>query len=290
MKLRIQAVFIGSIVVLSVVWIISAFFHSVQAPIEDVPKTVDSNLQADTNMDEEDPLKNEFSHIVYYDKQNLTRYKTYQKGNPALSIEDIITHVNMGIDAPFYSKDPIIIENPDRIDVLVNKIYKLPESWKPSDLVAVESGGQQMRSEAAQAFQLLKEDCKVAGFNIIAHSAYRSTKSQKHFYDNMLAINGEEYTDKYMARPGHSEHTTGLAADISINGAHYTKIENSEHYPTFYALLENHGFIVRYPQGKEHLTGYAYEAWHIRYIGKDLAKQVNALGITYDEYVARKGE
>lgn len=232
--------------------------------------------------------KNEFSHLGYYRDENLDAYTSYKSKNSDMSVEDIVTHVNMGIDKPFYSEDPMVVSNPDALDVVINKVYSLPEGWEPKDLVSVDNGGQQLRSEAAEAYEDLKETCADKGFTIKVHSGYRSVSYQKQIYDNMVSQYGEEYTDQYSSRPGQSEHNTGLCADISINGIHYSEIENDSHYETFKNLLEEYGFIIRYPDGKETLTGYSYESWHIRYLGKDLAKKVNDTNITYDEYVARK--
>ncbi|MFV0396239.1 MAG: D-alanyl-D-alanine carboxypeptidase family protein [Coprobacillaceae bacterium] len=273
----------GFVVIIVVVLAIGLYFggRSLFSSSDDVdttePKTND-NKTNDTN---------EFSSLSYYHQDNLEKYKTYKENNPNLSIEDIVTHVNMGIDVPFYSTDPIIVDNPDAIDVLINKVYKLPEDWAPSDLVVVDNNGQQMRKEAAEAYEDLKESCSDDGFELTAHSAYRSTEYQRQIYDNMVKTYGEDYTNKYSSRPGQSEHTTGLCVDISIDGIAYENIESSSHYDSFKERLEEYGFIVRYPEDKEDLTGYHYESWHIRYLGKDLAKKVNASGLTYDEYVAR---
>lgn len=245
-------------------------------------KMVDSTQKSDTPK-----AANEFSNVSYYRSENLKRYQTYQNTNPNASIEDIVTHVNMGIDVPFYSQDPIIVDNPEDLEILINKVYKLPDDWEPTDLEVVDNNGQKMRKVAAKAYQELKADCDDAGFILIAHSGYRSTAYQKEIYENMIRQYGAEYTDKYSSRPGQSEHTTGLCVDISIDGIPYTDIENSQFYEIFKEKLEEYGFIIRYPDGKEDLTGYHYESWHIRYLGKELAKKVNASGLTYDEYVAR---
>lgn len=232
---------------------------------------------------------NEFSHVSYYQDKLLDRYQAYQLITSNLSIEDIVTHVNMGIDIGFYQQDPIIIKKPDAIDVLVNKFYKLPENWKPATLVLVNEAREQfLESRAADAFFEFQEACEQEGFLITAYSGYRSTAYQSKIYNNMIASYGEEETDKYVSRPGQSEHTTGLCVDISIDGIYYEDIESSPYYPWFREHLSEYGFILRYPENKESLTGYHYESWHIRYLGKDLAKKVEASGLTYDEYVARQ--
>lgn len=231
---------------------------------------------------------NEFSSLEYYHKDKLERYKAYKTKNPTMSIEDIVTHVNMSIDKPFYSEDPIQVEDPEDLTVIINKIYSLPIEWAPTDLVVLDDyKGQSARKVAAEAFFDFRDACKKEGFTIYAHSGYRSTEFQDKIYKNMITTYGQEYTDKYVSRPGQSEHTTGLCIDISIDAIPYEEIENSPHYTWFREHLSDYGFILRYPEGKEALTGYNYESWHIRYLGKDLAKKVEKSGLTYDEYVAR---
>lgn len=232
---------------------------------------------------------NEFSNLEYYHSEKLERYKAYKTENPTMSIEDIVTHVNMGIDKPFYSEDPIQVKDPEDLTVIINKVYSLPLDWEPNDLVVLDNyKGQSARKIAAEAFFDFREACKEQGFTIYAHSGYRSTEFQDKIYKNMINTYGQEYTDKYVSRPGQSEHTTGLCIDISIDSIPYEEIEQSSHYSWFREHLSDYGFILRYPEDKENLTGYNYESWHIRYLGKDLAKKVEKSGLTYDEYVARQ--
>lgn len=232
---------------------------------------------------------NDFSHLPYYNPNLLERYQAYQMATTELNVEDIVTHVNMNLDLGFYQETPILIENPDNLDVLVNKFYKLPDNWEPQNLVMVDEFTEQYLDErAANALQTFQDDCLREGFIITAFSGYRSTARQQKIYDNMVSIYGEEHTNKYVSRPGQSEHTTGLCVDIEINGIYYEDIESSPYYPWFREHLSDYGFILRYPEGKENLTGYHYESWHIRYLGEELAQKVTASGLTYDEYVARQ--
>lgn len=232
---------------------------------------------------------NEFASLSYYHQENLERYQAYKSNNATLSIEDIVTHVNMGIDVPFYSKEPIEVKDPEALTVVINKVYSLPSSWSPNDLETVDTyKGQTMRKEACDAFKEFAAACNKQGFKIYGHSGYRSTEFQQKIYTNMINTYGQEYTDKYVSRPGQSEHTTGLSVDVSIDGMPYEEIENSKYYTWFKEHLSEYGFILRYPKDKEALTGYNYESWHIRYLGKDLAKKVEASNLTYDEYVARQ--
>ena len=264
--------------------VIGAGYYGIQSLLKADIKNSTPDSQPATNVD------NAFSHLSYYDEDKLELYEVYQQNNSNLTIEDIVTHVNMGIDVPFFTRDPIIIVNPDAIDVLVNKVYKFPDGWEPdlSNFVWL-TDSQRMHYEAAEAFKALSEVCVSNGFTLQALSTYRSYERQDVIYHNNLNQYGEEYTNQYSARPGHSEHQSGLAVDVGIDGGAFVDIESNPNYQTFLGLLEEFGFIVRYPKGKEHLTGYAYEPWHIRYLGTDLAKKVNQSGLTYDEYVARLG-
>lgn len=279
-KLNIKKVILA--IVLLVVLALGGIFGFKALFSNDAP----SNSKPNVTTKEPD---NEFSSLSYYHKDKLDRYTTYKNNNPTLSIEDIVTHVNMGIDTPFYSTDPITVKDADDLTVIINKVYKLPDNWAPSDLEEIgDYKGQSMRKEARNAFKDLTTACKEQGFDIFGHSGYRSTEFQQRIYKNMIDTYGQEYTDKYVSRPGQSEHTTGLSVDVSINGMPYEDIESSPHYSWFKEQLSNYGFIIRYPKDKEALTGYHYESWHIRYLGKELAKKVEKSGLTYDEYVARE--
>jgi|AKZA01.1.fsa_nt_gi D-alanyl-D-alanine carboxypeptidase len=264
--------------------VIGAGYFGIQSLLKVDIENSTADSRPATNVD------NAFSHLPYYDEDKLELYDMYQQNNSNLTIEDIVTHVNMGIDVPFFTRNPIIIENPDAIDVLVNKVYKFPDGWEPdlSNFVWL-TDSQRMHYEAAEAFKALSEACVSSGFTIQALSTYRSYDRQDVIYHNNLNQYGEEYTNQYSARPGHSEHQSGLAVDVGIDGGAFVDIESNSNYQTFLGLLEEFGFIVRYPKGKEHLTGYAYEPWHIRYLGSDLAKKVSQSDLTYDEYVARLG-
>ncbi|MFV0394810.1 MAG: M15 family metallopeptidase [Coprobacillaceae bacterium] len=258
-----------------------AFFNNQNpTPIEDTKKE-DPKTNA--------PKPNAFSHLPYYQEELLSRYQGYQTSTNNLSTEDIVTHVNMNLDLGFYQEDPTWINNADALDVLVNKFYKLPDSFEPINLILVNLDREQyLRQEAAEAFFALRDACEAEGFSLSAFSGYRSISKQESNYNNMIASFGEEHTNRYVARPGQSEHNTGLAVDVSIDGIYYEDIESSPYYPWFREQLVNYGFILRYPEGKEDITGFGYESWHLRYLGEDLARKVVDSGLTYDEYVARQ--
>lgn len=226
--------------------------------------------------------------IPYMKPEYFERYLNYEGANPSMPLENIVTYCNMGIDVEYFTREAIVVNDTDSIDIVINKVFKLPDNYEPDDLVIVDDyRSQTMREEAALAFQDLKTACKEVGFDLLAYSGYRSTELQTTIYNNMINNMGEEHTDQYVSKPGHSEHTTGLAVDVSINGTDYNITHESEHYDEFLKLISDYGFIIRYPEGKQELTGYSYESWHIRYVGVDIAKEIEETGLTLDEYVAR---
>ena len=185
--------------------------------------------------------------------------------------------------------------NNDYLGILVNKTHPLPEDYEPADLVPVNipfahvgnDSRNYMRRPAAEALETMFRDAEAAGLHPIGVSGYRSYERQKNIYTSNVAVKGEMHTSLYSAKPGQSEHQTGLAMDISspsVQSALTTDVENT---PEGRWLRENaaaYGFIIRYPAGKEHITGYAYEPWHFRYVGKNLAAYLKKEGLAQEEY------
>ncbi|WP_347861258.1 M15 family metallopeptidase [Salimicrobium sp. PL1-032A] len=179
----------------------------------------------------------------------------------------------------------IEVEDPERTDVIVNKQRKLPDGYEPPDLTVPEvpfyfdefHPKKQMRKEAAKALETLFEAAEEEGLRPVAASGYRSYDRQKTIYENSVAENGEEYANRYSAKPGTSEHQTGLAMDITSAEMSFRLKQSFIETEEGKWLEENahrFGFVIRYPEGKTDITGYAYEPWHLRYIGKELAEEV----------------
>ncbi|QUP88419.1 M15 family metallopeptidase [Exiguobacterium sp. PFWT01] len=181
--------------------------------------------------------------------------------------------------------------------ILVNKQIALPADYQPSDLVEanidfVDStvGERRMlRKEAAQAIEGLMKDAKAAGIDLKGTSAFRSYAYQVNLFNAYVERDGKEQAMKYSAPPGHSEHQTGLAIDVSSASVNY-QLTQSLGETVEGKWLANHaheyGFIIRYQKEFEDETGYMYEPWHLRYIGMEHAKQVHALNQPYDRYIA----
>lgn len=188
--------------------------------------------------------------------------------------------------------------NSDYLALLVNKSHPLPDTYVPSDLVPVnipfayvgDDFRNYMREPAARALEKVFQEAEATGLNLIGVSGYRSYERQKNIYEQNLAVKGEAHTSLYSARPGTSEHQTGLAMDISTPSIHSALTTDFQDTPEGKWLRENaptFGFVLRYPAGRENITGYAYEPWHFRYIGKNLAAYLKKESLTLEEYYQR---
>jgi len=174
----------------------------------------------------------------------------------------------------------------------VDKQHRLPADCVPGGLVQLPAaisaeGTQYLKSETANAIQDLFNEARKAGFNLAVNSAYRSYQNQVDTYNYWVRTSGQEYADRTSAKPGHSEHQLGTTADVGYDG-HY--LEDFTGTPAAAWLRDNswkYGFIVSYPEGKEGVTGYAPEAWHIRFVGKDVASRVHSSGLTLHEYLLK---
>ena len=231
--------------------------------------------------------------IPYYKKEYQKRYLEYQKENPNLSVENIVTYVNIGIDKPYYTNTKKA-ENLNTNLILVNKYNYLTEDYIPENLepidIAYARSGMQLVREAKEAFETLSEDAKKEGKNIIAMSSYRSYDYQVNLYDNYVATDGKEAADTYSARAGYSEHQTGLAVDVYNKALPYTSFEETEEFNWMQENAYKYGFILRFPKDKVNITGYQYESWHYRYVGKEAAKYIHDHDLTLEEYYVKKVE
>ena len=232
-----------------------------------------------------------YSNMTYYLSAKLEAYKAYSLVHPDYTLENIVTYVNIGLDNAFYTNTKVI-QNPEDILVLCNKYNSLPDNYVPSDLVEVTTAnsaasGLKLRKEAAQAFDKLCDGAKQAGYTIFGASGYRSYSTQKSLYNNYAASDGVTNADTYSARPGFSEHQTGLAIDVKNATVVYDSFGTTPEYQWAKDNVQKYGFIIRYLPSTIGITGYKSEEWHFRYVGVDTATAVYALGITYDEYCAR---
>ena len=173
------------------------------------------------------------------------------KETPKIEVIDGITYVN-GI-------------------LLVNKTYHLPSNYDPK-----------VNKEALEALKEMQADCQAIGLNIPLVSGYRSFETQKKLYGNYVKRDGEKIANTYSAKPGESEHQTGLSFDVGKVDSSFANTKEAKWIDENAYL---YGFIVRYPKNKTNITGYIYEPWHIRYLGKKTAKMVYESKLTLEEYL-----
>ena len=220
----------------------------------------------------------------FYKEENKDRYKNYKIKYPGMNNKDIILRVNMGLDHGFYTETKEVTEF--NTLMLVNKYNYVTEDFTPNDLVLVDSYAKEnmyLNSECKEAFVRLSRDAELEGYNIRAISTYRTIEYQENLYNNYVKHDGVELADTYSARPGFSEHHTGLAIDVDNNNLSYNNFENTKEFDWMMKNAYKYGFILRYPKDST-ITGYIYEPWHYRYVGLEVSKYIHEHNITFEEY------
>jgi D-alanyl-D-alanine carboxypeptidase len=179
-----------------------------------------------------------------------------------------------------YDPNKVLPTTPTFIEgiLVANKHYPLPSTYAPGE-----------SKEARDAFNNMAAAAKLDGFDIVAFSTYRSFEYQTTLYNRYVEKDGQEAADRYSARPGYSEHQTGLAFDIGEkNFEQYWASEAFGGTPSgewVATHAHEYGFILRYPIGKEEVTGYMHESWHFRYVGVGPAKDMYSINKTLEEYL-----
>lgn len=195
----------------------------------------------------------------------------------------------------FDVNNPQQIQDVNSLFVLANKANYFPESFEPIELVDPQSkhaGNQtrrKLRKVAADAIDELIAAAKNDGIDIQTVSGYRTIAYQKILYKSNVERQGVELANRYSSKPGFSEHHTGLCMDVSSASVGFDLIERYGETSEGKWLAENahrYGFIIRYPKGKDNITGYSYEPWHIRYLGVPLATYLYQTGLCYEEFLA----
>ena len=182
--------------------------------------------------------------------------------------------------------------------VLVNKQNKLPENWEEivelKEVTNSLNETYQVEKEASVQFEKLRKALLNEGIVIELDSTYRSVKRQQEIWDQFEKDKGIEYARQYVAVPGYSEHHTGLAIDIklvkdgNVIDDNDDMIAESEIFAKIHEKLADYGFILRYLEGKDDITGYSYEPWHFRYVGSTkVAKEIMSKGLTLEEYLEK---
>lgn len=236
-------------------------------------------------------LNNINTQIDYFNNEYLDRYLSYKENNPNLDIIQVIKNVNMNLDLEPYEYT-FETKNTNTEKLLVNKYYYLTEDYVPDNLVAISRqyalSNMRMVNYAKEAFEELSKAAKNENLNVIAMSTYRSYTYQVNLYNRYVKEDGKEMADTYSGRPGHSEHQTGLAVDVYNKEQDYTNFEKTKEYEWMQQHAHEYGFILRFPKEKENETGYQFESWHYRYVGKEIAEYIHENNITLEEYYATK--
>jgi LAS superfamily LD-carboxypeptidase LdcB len=226
-----------------------------------------------------------------YKNENTERYINYRLIHQDYTLDAIVSYVNIGLDNLFYT-NPVEITEPYNTKVLVNKYRPLSSGFVPYGLETISKpysyGTQKLTHYARLAFERLCAAAKQAGYPIWAVSSYRDYRKQAQVYDSFLDPDDPSSAvtrELVAARPGYSEHQTGLAVDFSRVDASVT---SAQIHKWMAKNAHKYGFIVRYPAGKEGVTGVTHEPWHLRYLGVKLATAVHGSGWTYDEYYVRE--
>ena len=252
--------------------------------INDIFKLSNSNQEKLLKLEKKDFSK--FINIGNFDINKIDRYNDYLESTN-YNVKDVVTYVNIKLDKDFYT-DTIEVDNPDSLLVLVNKYNHLPDNYTPSDLIYVDGAyGNKvpLRSVLKDNFISLQEAAKEEiNINLMPTTAFRNHSFQTTLYNNYVKSDGKEKADTYSARPGYSEHQTGLAIDLKNMALKNTRLTDDD-YKWLQDNAYKYGFIIRFPKDKEFVTGYQFENWHIRYVGLEPAKIIYENNLTLEEYI-----
>lgn len=250
-----------------------------------ITKLSDKNIDKLSELDYVD-ISNYYS-FKNFDVLKLDRYNAYYEDNE-YTYEDVVTYVNIGMDLPVYT-DTTEVSDPDSLLVLVNKYHYLPKGYEPTDLAYLDGyygNSVPMREIIVEPFKELQAAAlEEIDVEFMPTTAYRGYSFQKTLYDNYVASDGVSEADTYSARPGYSEHQTGLSIDLKNTALGSGIRLTDDDYDWLSNNAYRFGFIIRFPEDKTYITGYQFENWHIRYVGKDVAKIIYEHDLTLEEYI-----
>lgn len=281
------------LITLGIVKGVNQIIKIVQSPkeIKEEKKTnnsTDNNKVKDERLNK---LNNVDKKIDYFNYDYVDRYISYKEKNKDLDDIQIVKDVNMNVDKNQYENPTEATKLNENI-ILVNKFHYLKKDYIPKNLEEINKNyalsGMKLVNYAKEAFEELAKDAKKEKLNIVAMSTYRSYDYQVDLYNRYVKSDGKEAADTYSGRPGHSEHQTGLAVDVFNNDETYTNFEKTKEFEWMQEHAHEYGFILRFPKDKEKETGYQYESWHYRYVGKDIAKYIKNKNISLEEYYVTK--
>ncbi len=227
----------------------------------------------------------------YFMEKYLYEYIDYKNDNKKKELNDVVAIVNVRANKEWYDIDTVKPTDLTKGNlILVNKFNYLDKDFEPEAITNINLSyaydNNRVSKETNDAYVKMASAAKKDGIQLLANSSYRDYEKQEAVYKDYYYSKGITYADKYAARAGYSEHQTGLAIDIFTTGATTKTFETTEAFDWLSKNAYKYGFILRYPKGKEYLTGYEYESWHYRYLGESEATKVFNSGLTYDEYYA----
>ena len=261
-----------------------------ETEIKDITKLKDDQIKSILKK-KYNRLNIKFIRQKYFITNNLDRYIKYYNNHKDDKISHIVSIVNVCADEDYYDKDTVKKTDISKKKLmLVNKFNYLDENYAPDDIVKVSVqfayGDNEIKKEVYEKFRSMYNDAKKEGLYLIITSSYRDYNFQKELWDSYANQKGDEWADSVSARAGYSEHQTGYTLDIVTYNANMSSFEKTDEFKWLQDNAYKYGFILRYPKDKEDITGYSYESWHYRYVGKDVATKIKKLGITFDEYYA----
>lgn len=219
--------------------------------------------------------------------KNISRYVAYHNRNQNMTYDNTVLNVNMNLDYDFYTNVNTLHNYLD-ITTLVNKYNKLPDNYEIDDLVVLDNEysnkGEKVRKVIYNDLKKMFDDAKKDNINLNVISGFRTYEKQDTLFNNSIKKNGIDHALIYSAKPGYSEHQLGLAIDINSVEENF---KNTNEYKWLKNNSYKYGFIERYPENKEYITGFGYEPWHYRYLGVDITTRIFTENITYEEYVVK---
>lgn len=233
-------------------------------------------------------LPDALAKLPHYDETRAERYLACS-ADGSWTLEQVLRIVNTDNDLPRFTAAADADPDDGNL-ILVNKYSRLADDYVPEDLVTVEpaySNGGKLKSEVNDAFcDLVEAMWDEAGLRLVNASPYRSYQTQKNLYARYRTQYSEAATDRFSARAGYSEHQTGLALDVTAPGGTLNGFKNTKQFQWMRDNAHRFGFILRYGDGMEYITGYKFEPWHYRYVGTDAAAFIYENDLTFEEYYA----
>lgn len=227
----------------------------------------------------------------YYINNNLYKYINFMNSKNESNSRSIVEHINAGRENEFYTTTEKADISKKEL-ILVNKYHYLEEDYVPDNLVNIsqkyswgEEGSQKCETNTYDAFLKMWNNAKNEGHYLMVSSSYRDFEKQNNIFENYKNNYGIEYAENYVAHPGYSEHQTGYALDIvDKNFKTKSTFTTSQAFEWMKNNSYKFGFILRYQENKESVTGTNFESWHYRYVGTEVAKYIYENNITFDEY------